>query len=167
MSTSRTMFVTLFGMLMATLLLASGCDSLKSTLDKARMKLVGVTVTNPERESAEWVLKQAIEAARDKNAERGWEKFQKILHSSEQSPNALRGWYTGAWKRLGRQVEDYILEDGVSFKIVDYKEVMSSTGQLVGLDYYIVSRKKEMPTPCAVYRDDEKGGKWRIRRCSL
>ncbi|MCO4760071.1 MAG: hypothetical protein KC502_01090 [Myxococcales bacterium] len=145
----------------------AGCDALKMTVDKVRMKLIGITVTDPERESAEWVLMQAIEAAADKNAERGWEKFQKVLHTSERSPNALRSWYTGAWPRMRRQVSDYDINGDGSFKIVNVKEMVKSSGGTAGLEFYIVSRKKEMPTPCAVYLDENHDDKWRIRRCSL
>ncbi len=144
----------------------SGCDMVAETVDKIRVKVLGITVCEPERETAEWVLKRALDAATEKNADRGWERFQKMLHSSEQSPNALRGWYTMGWKRMRRQAKDYLDPDGC-FKIVDFKKVMSSRQLLVGVDYYIESHKKEMPTPCAVYIDEEKGGKWRIRRCSL
>lgn len=145
----------------------SGCDSIKMTVDKIRMKTIGITVSNPDNGSAEWVLMEAMEAARDKNAERGWERFQKILHSSERSPNALRSWYTGAWPRMRRQAMDYDINGDGSFKIVNVKEMVKSIGGIAGLEFYIVSRKKEMPTPCAVYLDEEHGDAWRIRRCSL
>lgn len=150
----------------ALLLPLGGCDMVGKTIDKARMKLFGITVTDPDPESAEWVLKQAIDAANDSNEERGWEQFQQVLHSEERTPNALRGWYDHAWKRMRRQAKDYVQEDG-SFKIVDFKEMMRSAGGTAGYEYFIESSKKQMPTPCAVYVDDGNGGKWRIRRCSL
>ncbi len=139
-----------------------GCE----TIDKIRLKTLGITVSDPEVETAEWVLMQAVEAAQDKNAERGWEKFQRLLHTSERSTNALQGWLRGGWPRLRRQVDDYIADDG-SFRIVDLKKMDTSTGELAGIDFYIESRKKENPTPCAVYIDKKKGNRWRIRRCSL
>ena len=145
----------------------SGCDSVKMTIDKIRMKTIGITVCEPEKGSAEWVMMEAIEAASDKNAERGWERFQKVLHTSERSPNALRSWYTGAWPRMRRQISDYDLDGDGCYKIVNVKEMVKSYGGLAGLEFYIVSRKKDMPTPCAVYLDDEHGGAWRVRRCSL
>jgi len=145
----------------------SACQSIKLTIDKIRMKTIGITVIDPEPDSAEWVLMEALEAAKDDNAERGWERFQKVLHTSERSPNALRSWYTGAWPRMRRQADDYDINGDGSFKIVNVKDMVKSIGGLAGLEFYIVSRKKEMPTPCAVYLDEEHGDAWRIRRCSL
>lgn len=146
--------------------LSSGCDTIGKTIDKARMKLVGIVVTSPEPETAEWVIKEAIEAAHDSNEEAGWERFQQMLHSEERTPNALRSWYEGGWKRMRRQAKDYLQPDG-SFKIVDFREIMRSTGELAGYEFFLESHKKPMPTPCAVYIDDGSNGKWRIRRCSL
>ena len=155
------------GLLAVSLLLgAGGCDIVGKTVDKARMKILGIVVTNPDPESAEWVIKEAIESAMDPNEEAGWERFQKTLHTEERTPNALRGWYEGGWKRMRRQAKDYVDQDG-SFKIVDFKEIMLSAGGVAGYEFYLESHRKEMPTPCAVYTDDENGGKWRIRRCSL
>ena len=151
----------IIGVLLATATLG-GCE----TIDKVRLKTLGITVSDPEVESAEWVLMQAIKAAQDKDKERGWEKFQRLLHTSERSNNALQGWLRSGWPRLRRQVDDYVDEDG-SFRIVDLKKMDTSTGKLAGIDFYIVSHKKENPTPCAVYIDQKKGNRWRIRRCSL
>ncbi len=145
----------------------AGCDALRMTVDKIRMKTIGIEVCEPDKESAEWVLMEAMEAARDKNEERGWERFQKVLHSSERSPNALRSWYTGAWPRMRRQIKHYDLNGDGCFKMVNLKEMVRGTGGTAGYEYYITSKIKEMPTPCAVYLDDENGNKWRIRRCSL
>ena len=164
---SRRIWSRRVSLLLAVVLGLSGCDSLRFTIDKIRMKTIGITVCEPTPQSAEWILKEAIEAASDKNEERGWERFQKVLHSSERSPNALRSWYTGAWPRMGRQVADYDLDGDGCFKIVNVKEMQKSTGELAGLEFYIESRKKEMPTPCAVYLDEKMGDAWRIRRCSL
>ncbi len=144
-----------------------GCQSIKLTVDKIRMKTIGITVCDPEKGSAEWVLNEALEAARDDNAERGWERFQKVLHSSERSPNALRSWYTGAWPRMRRQANDYNIDNDGCFKIINLKEMVKSIGGIAGLEFYIVSKKKEMPTPCAVYLDEEHNDAWRVRRCSL
>ncbi|MBP46510.1 MAG: hypothetical protein CMH53_01065 [Myxococcales bacterium] len=149
------------------LLLLGGCDSIRTTIDKVRLKTIGITVTEPDTETAEWVLMNAIEAARDKNEAAGWQKFQHMLHSSERSVAALRGWYTGAWPRMRKQIDHYDINGDGSFKIVDVREMTRSAGGIAGYEYYIVSKKKEMPTPCAVYKDEENGEKWRIRRCSL
>jgi hypothetical protein len=143
-----------------------GCEALQETADKARMKLFGVTVTDPEPGSAEWVLKEVVESALDKDEERGWERFQVVLHSEERTPNALRSWYDHAWKRMRRQMPDYVNEDR-SFKIVDFKKMLLNKGGLAGYEFFIESHKKEMPTPCSIYIDEAAGGEWRVRRCSL
>ncbi len=172
---SRRAALPMAALLLIAALALPGCEMVGETIDKIRVKVIGITVCEPERESAEWVIKRALDAATDKNAERGWNRFQKVLHTSEQTPNALRGWYGMGWKRMRRQAKDYLDEDGC-FTIVDFKKMMSSrlyktsTGReqrVQGIDYYVESYKKEMPTPCAVYIDDDKDGKWRIKRCSL
>lgn len=151
---------------LAAAVLLSGCEAIQETADKARMKLFGVVVLDPPKGSAEWVLKEVVDSALDKNEERGWERFQVVLHSEERTPNALRSWYDHAWKRMRRQMPDYVEPDG-SFKIVDFKKMMLNVGGLAGYEFFIESRMKEMPTPCTVYIDEASGGEWRVRRCSL
>jgi hypothetical protein len=143
-----------------------GCDEIGKTIDKVRMKVVGITVKDPTPGSAEWVLNEVIQAGATADEEAGWERFQKILHSDERNAVALMGWHQHGWPRIRKQARDYLAEDG-SFTIVDFKEMMSSTGQAVGYEFYVRSKKKEMPTPCAVYIDDQVDGAWRVRRCSL
>ncbi len=143
-----------------------GCEPILKTVDKARMKLFGIRVTDPEPESAEWVLLQVLQAALEKDEEVGWERFQKVLHSSERTTQGLQNWHEMGWKRIRKQADDYLDDDG-SFKIVDFKDIMSSTEEVVGLEFYVESVKKEMPTPCAVYIDEEAAGHWRVRRCSF
>jgi len=138
-------------------IVGSGCE----TIDKARMKLFGVTVDNPERETAEWVLKEALHAAADSDEERGWAKFQTLLHSSERSPNALRGWQSHGWQRMRKQAKLY-LDDQGRFTLRDFKPQTNE-----GIDFFVENRYRDMPTPCAVYIDRANGELWRIKRCSL
>lgn len=140
-----------------------GCQK----VEDAWINVAGKKVSNPEKETEDWVLMEAMKAARNDNAERGWERFQKVLHTSERTPNALRGWYKDAWPRMRRQVSHYDFDGKGSFEIVGVKTMSGSDGSVTGREYRIKSSKKQMPTPCAVYIDAEQGGAWRIRRCSL
>lgn len=134
-----------------------GCE----TVDKARMKLFGVQVCNPEPETAEWVLREALLAASDKDEETGWARFQKVLHSAERSPNALRGWREGSWKRMRNQHALY-LDDNECFTLRDFKLQQND-----GIDFFVENRHRDLPTPCAVYLDHNNNKLWRVKRCSL
>lgn len=131
------------------------------TIDKARMKLFGITVTNPESETAEWVLREALYAAADKDEEKGWERLQKVLHSDQRTTNALRGWHEHNWPRMRKQAHLY-LDDQGTFILRDFKVQQNG-----GVDYFVENRHRDMPTPCAVYIDPANNGLWRIKRCSF
>ncbi len=135
-----------------------GCD----TFDKTRMRIFGVHVCAPEEETAEWVIAQALTAAADPDEEHGWAQFQKMLHSSERSPAALRAWREGSWARMRRQTNLY-LDASKCFDLVDFREMQGE----VGYDYFVANRQREMPTPCSVYTDPNNNNLWRIKRCSL
>ena len=136
----------------------SSCD----TIDKTRMRIFGVHVCAPEEETAEWVIAQALNAASDPDEDRGWTAFQKLLHSSERTPAALRSWREGSWSRMRRQVNLY-LDSAKCFNLVDFREMQGE----VGYDYFVANRQREMPTPCSVYTDANNNNLWRIKRCSL
>jgi len=136
----------------------SSCDA----IDKTRMRLFGIHVCAPEEESAEWVIAQALSAAADPDEESGWRAFQKLLHTSERSPAALRSWREGGWARMRRQTALY-LDSGKCFDLVDFRELQGE----VGYDYFVANRQREMPTPCSVYLDPNNNNLWRIKRCSL
>ena len=138
--------------------LLPACD----TIDKTRMRIFGIHVCAPEDETAEWVLAQALAAASDPDEERGWLAFQKLLHSSERTPAALRSWREGNWSRMRRQTNLYLDADKC-FNLVDFREMQGE----VGYDYFVANRQREMPTPCSVYTDPNNNNLWRIKRCSL
>ena len=143
---------------LALLVTCTSCE----TVDAARMKLFGINVCNPEPETAEWVMMEAVLAAKDKDEERGWERLQKVLHSSERSPNALRGWQDGNWPRMRRQVKDYLDEQGC-YTLRDFRKQQGERG----IDFYFENKSRDLPTPCAVYKDENNNMLWRIKRCSL
>lgn len=136
---------------------ALGCE----TVDKARMRLLGVTVENPEPETAEWVLREVLMAAKDPDAEKGWERFQKMLHSQERTNNALRGWQQFGWPRIRRQAHLYLDEQN-RFVLRDFKVMQND-----GIDFFLENRERDLPTPCAVYLDYANNKHWRVKRCSL
>jgi len=143
-----------------------GCEYIQKTIVQARLKVLGITVCEPAKESAEWVLMKTLEAMNDKDTEEGWERFQVLLHSKERTINSLRGWRQMTWRRMRKQRDHYLDEDGC-YKIVKLREITSSRGKLQGLEYYVESKHKEMGTPCAVYKDKKNKKRWRIKRCSF
>lgn len=144
----------------------TGCDYVSEQATLARIKLLGIEVCEPTRETAEWVIMETLKAMNNKNSEAGWERFQTMLHSKERNPNSLRGWHQMGWRRMQKQKDHYLNDDGC-YKIVKVRKIESSRGELQGVEYYIESKKKDMGTPCAVYKDEERGDRWRIKRCSL
>jgi hypothetical protein len=134
------------------------CES----VDKARMKLFGIKVCSPEPETAEWVINEVVQAAKDTDEERGWVRLQKVLHSSERTPNALRGWQDGNWPRMRKQVSNY-LDDQGCFTLRDFRTQQGDRG----IDFFVENRQRDMPTPCAVYQDENNNRLWRVKRCSL
>ncbi len=142
---------------LALLTMAAGCE----VVDKARMKLLGVTVENPEPETAEWVIREVLMAAKDPDAEKGWERFQKMLHSQERTNNALRGWQQFGWPRLKRQAHLYLDEQN-RYVLRDFKVMQND-----GIDFFLENRERDLPTPCAVYLDYANNKHWRVKRCSL
>ncbi len=145
-------------LLLILLALLTSCDA----IDKARMKVLGIQVCKPEVETAEWVLMEVVLAAKDADEERGWERLQKVLHSSERTANALRGWHEGNWPRMRKQVKDY-LDDQGCFTLRDFKAQQGERG----VDFFIENRSRDLPTPCAVYQDENNNHLWRVKRCSL
>lgn len=135
----------------------AGCE----TFDKARMKLLGVTVENPEPETAEWVILQVLLAAKDPDEERGWEKFQKLLHSQERTNNALKGWQQFGWPRMRRQAKLY-LDEHDRIVLRDFKVMQND-----GIDFFLENKERDLPTPCSVYLDFANNKHWRVKRCSL
>lgn len=142
---------------LALLFAIGGCE----VVDKARMKVLGVTVENPEPETAEWVLREVLMAAKDPDAEKGWERFQKMLHSQERTNNALRGWQQFGWPRIKRQAHLY-LDDQNRYVLRDFKVMQND-----GIDFFLENRERDLPTPCAVYLDYANNKHWRVKRCSL
>ncbi|GEM_PF-3591975 len=145
---------------------AAGCDYVDEQVTKARIKVLGITVCEPARETAEWVLMKTLKAMQEKNDEKGWESFQKLLHSQERTVNSLRSWRQMTWRRMRKQKDHYLDEDGC-YKIIQLRKLESSRGTLQGLEFYVESNKKEMGTPCSVYRDKDNKDRWRIKRCSF
>lgn len=166
MRNENTMSCAAIGLLALAMPLLSGCDYAENTITQARIKVLGITVCEADRESAEWVLMQTIKAMRAEDSEAGWEDFQKLLHTKERSVNSLRGWRQMTWRRMRKQRDHYLDADGC-YKIVKLRKVESSRGDLQGLEFYIESKHKDMGTPCSVYKDDDAKGKWRIKRCSF
>ena len=143
-----------------------GCDYVNEQVTLVRLKVLGIEVCEAEKETAEWVLMEILKAMNDKSNEAGWEKFQRMLHTKERNANSMRSWHQNAWKRMRKQ-KDHYLNDKGCYKILKIRKIESSLGELQGVEYYLQSNKKEMGTPCSVYKDKENKNRWRIKRCSL
>ena len=137
--------------------LLGGCEA----VDKARMKLLGVTVSDPEPETAEWVLREALLAGIEPEEEKGWERFQKVLHSQERTVAALNSWRQFGWPRIRKQAKNYLDDDG-RFVLRDFRTLQND-----GIDSFLDNHTRELPTPCSVYMDYDNNKLWRIKRCSL
>jgi hypothetical protein len=134
-----------------------GCE----WIDKARMKVFGITVCNPDQETAEWVLREVLLAAAEKDEDKGFSRLQKVLHTAERTTNSLKDWAAFKYPRMRRQANLY-LDDAGCFTVVDFR-----TMQNEGIEYFVQNRFRDLPTPCTVYTDHDNNGLWRIKRCSL
>ena len=151
-------FPPLWPLVLALPVTLTACDS----VEKVRMRVLGLHVCAPPEESPQWVLARALAAANDPDEERGWADFQQLLHTSERSPAALRGWREGNWARMRRQSGLY-LDAEKCFDLVDFREMQGDVGD----EYYVANHARDLPTPCAVYLDPDNHNQWRIKRCSL
>ena len=125
---------------------------------------IGTTVSEAEEGTPEGTLHQAMTAALDKDAERGWRAFRKLLHSEEHNNIALRDWETLRFKRMRKQVHLYVSsEDPVTFEVRRIEERPNGAQRV----FIYNSGNPENPTPCQLLIDEKQGGRWRIKYCSL
>lgn len=141
----------------STLLLAcTGCQWIREKFNLA------YTVTDPEKESREWVIQQVLIAAGTEPFEEAWLTYSQYLHSEEaNSPQAVKEWEQLRFPALRRKHVCYLRPDEGNPYAYEVKETV-----VVREDYYqlrVSCKTSDMPTPCHLVRDPEDGGKWRIR----
>lgn len=158
--------------IVALLLLASlgACDKVKELVSSPALpsldRPLGERFCTPNRETAPWVLKQALDAAGQEDTQESWQTFEKMLHSSQRTPDALQRWRTSGWQRLRRRSSGYVDGKGC-FKVVDIEMVMNDSDELIGMVYAVADPERVAPGTCALYADAGNGNRWRIKECEL
>ncbi|MGM0575809.1 MAG: hypothetical protein ACQEXJ_08790 [Myxococcota bacterium] len=147
-------------LLVAVPALVGGCDR----VDKWLGCKWSTTVTSPEEGTPEWVVHEAVQAALEEDEAKGWERFRKLLHSSQlDSPASEQNWRTMNFSTFRRKVPLYLEDDNKAVFDICYQEDQADGGRRL----FVKNEKSEMPTPCKVMKDPEAGGAWRITMCSL
>lgn len=120
-------------------------------------------VRDPEPDSPAGVIMRALEAAMNPDADKGWEQFEALLHTSEKLPNALISRRELNWPAMRRKVHLFLIEDPKKPIYQWAYAEETADGQLK----IFVHNPKSMPTPCYVAQDPEQDNQWKIRTCSL
>jgi len=153
----RKRLLILLALLLAAGFVAEGCRKLQTRLG------IGYDVTAPEEGTPEKVLQDALRAAADPDAEKGWQAFMRLLHSDERSPNSLSNWEGMTFSRMRRQVKHYLKDEAkFAFEIKDVRDLDDG-----GIKYFLFTSKSDMPTPCTLRPDKVANNQWRISGCSL
>lgn len=141
--------------LLATLLATTGCRKVKM------MTGIGVTIEDPTPGTPEATVQRVLQAGFETQELAGWEKFQPLLHTSQQTPQSLKNWRQFNFVSLRKKVGFYVKDQSkMSFTIMDEAEGEDGTVTL-----YLENTESDMPTPCTVQKDTD--GSWRITKCSL
>ncbi len=146
--------ITLLLVLSVSLMTFGGCKKLK-------LFFGGYIVTEPEKESPEWVVQQVIKASMIEDFDKAFTEYSKWLHSSELDSSAgMTTWETMRFPALRRKHKCYLqTDDGPdAFKVKEVRELRE--------DYIWIGvqcKTTDMPTPCHLFKDDKQGGKWRVK----
>ena len=152
---TRTSRLVLVGLL--ALLALPGCQFL-------RLKLgFGYTVDVAAPDTPERVLQDALKAALEPDAEKGWLEFLKLLHTEQKDKGSLEAWKSLKFREMRKKATNYITNVATSgFTVKRIREEDDGN-----VSYFLLSPKTDMPTPCTVKPDPEQSNAWRITRCSL
>ncbi|GMV44273.1 MAG: hypothetical protein AMXMBFR64_59890 [Myxococcales bacterium] len=141
--------------LLTALLATAGCRKIKT------MTGIGETIESPTPGTPEATVQKVLEAGLESQELAGWEKFQPLLHSSQQTPQSLKNWRQFNFVNLRKKVGFYVKDQAkMSFTIMDEAEGEDQTVTL-----FLENTASDMPTPCTLQKD--KDGSWRITKCSL
>ncbi len=136
----------------AALMALGGCQRIKTTLG------LGDRIATPDPGTPEAVIQDVLKAARTKDEADGWEAFSNLLHSRElSSPAAMNEWQTMLYPTIRRKV-DLLLEDrsALIYRLMDKRE----DGKEVKI--FVKNSQSDVPTPCTLRQDPERGNAWRV-----
>ena len=140
-------------LLSVALLGATGCEMCQKYLPAAE-------IDNPEEGSPEYVVRQLIIAAMEKDTSKGWPKFRAYLHSSQlESPASESTWRKMNFEAFHRSVH-LLLEDPSKpiFKR-DYTETLDDRR----IKLFVVNKGSEMPKPFLLVKDPQANDEWRLK----
>jgi hypothetical protein len=129
-----------------------GCQKIKTTLG------LGETVSDPAPGSPEALIQSVLKTARMNDEAEGWEAFVDLLHSQETaSPAAMNQWQTMRFPTIRRKV-DLLLVDrsALIYKLMDKREEGKD------LKVFVQNSQSDMPSPCTLRLDPERGNSWRV-----
>ena len=139
------------------LLTLPGCQLVKLKLG------IGYDVAVAAPGSPERVLQDALKAALEPDAEKGWVEFLKLLHTEQKDKGSLEAWKSLKFREMRKKATNYITNVATSgFTVKRIREEDDGN-----VSYFLLSPKTDMPTPCTVKPDPEQSNAWRITRCSL
>ncbi len=122
----------------------------------------GRLVTDPEQGSPDWVIQQVLRAAMNPDPEAGWSILEPLMHSMHRTPNGMQSYRAFNYPASRRKVRLFLADDTKPW----FHVVKVETPDPDVLKIFVYN-DKSMPTPCAVKKDAEAGGQWRVYRCSL
>ena len=140
--------------LLTLILLTTGCRQIREQLG------IGETISEPEKETPEWVAQRVLAAATQEPFAKAWADYSQYLHSSEQgSPVAMKEWETLRFPALRRKHKCFLQPEAgeVAYELMERKERKEDY-----IELRIKCKTTEMPTPCHLKKDAEAGGKWRV-----
>lgn len=127
-------------------------------------KLITETIDDPDPESPEWVVQQAIMAAMEKDEPTGWKRFRGLLHSGQtKSLKSEKSWRQMNFAAFRRKVPLYLKDKTKPVYELEYTEDFDDGAKKL----FITNNRSDVPTPCQLEPDPAAGNKWRIVRCSL
>ena len=153
--------------LIALVALLGGCQWIKRKLG------IGTEVVDPDKESPEWVVQQVLKAAAIEDESAAFEEYKKYLHSSEvcdkwqddkcvrANESSLKMWREFRFRALRRKYKIYLRDDEGKFS---YKHMYTEEDEKYDyIKVFVLPKTSDMPTPCHLYPDKKRGGKWRIK----
>lgn len=142
---------------MALALAAGGCRFVKTKIG------LGDQVVDPGAGTPEKVIQDVLRAGLEKDEEKAWLMYSKLLESEQVSPASLQNWRQFKLGSLRKKVELY-LDDKEKVSYTIDRQVEEEDGSLT---IFLRNLKSDMPTPCTVMKDPKANNEWRIKRCSL
>lgn len=134
-----------------------GCQWLKLKLGIG-YDVIEATVGTPEA-----TIQQALKAALEPDAKKGWIAFRGLLHSDQQNVGSLKSWESMKYSEMRQKVRYYVTNvASTGFTVKQWNEEDAGA-----VSVFIENLRSDMPTPCTLMKDPKQADAWRITRCSL